>query len=207
MKTHRQGKAGQMGYRLGICAVLCTAAVALTPAGARESAHGASHGQWHSSGAGGHAVGTHGAAAWHGGGVHPVAAQWHGGGGANWSHGWHGGGANWSRGWHGGGGNWYHGWHGGVYGWWWFNAGVWWPYYAWGYPYWWGYSYPYAAYPPPADAPLTYGATPPPQQSWYYCDSPQGYYPQVPTCPGGWHQVPAVPSPQAGGPPGPPPGQ
>lgn len=25
--------------------------------------------------------------------------------------------------------------------------------------------------------------------TWYYCDNPQGYYPQVPECPGGWQTV------------------
>jgi hypothetical protein len=28
---------------------------------------------------------------------------------------------------------------------------------------------------------------------WYYCQSPQGYYPYIPHCPGGWLQV--VPQP------------
>ena len=28
---------------------------------------------------------------------------------------------------------------------------------------------------------------------WYYCNKPQGYYPYVRTCPGGWEKVPARP--------------
>ncbi|RAR57837.1 hypothetical protein C7401_11456 [Paraburkholderia unamae] len=28
---------------------------------------------------------------------------------------------------------------------------------------------------------------------WYYCDAPQGYYPYVRACPGGWQKVPARP--------------
>ena len=28
---------------------------------------------------------------------------------------------------------------------------------------------------------------------WYYCNNPQGYYPYVRTCPGGWQKVPARP--------------
>ncbi len=28
---------------------------------------------------------------------------------------------------------------------------------------------------------------------WYYCHSPKGYYPYVPSCSSGWQQVPAVP--------------
>ncbi len=66
------------------------------------------------------------------------------------------------------------------------------------YPY--PYAYPYPVYSPPAvvEAPPVY-VQPPAQQFWYYCQSPQGYYPSVPQCPGGWLQV--VPSP------GPAPGQ
>ncbi|WP_081801360.1 hypothetical protein [Herminiimonas sp. CN] len=33
----------------------------------------------------------------------------------------------------------------------------------------------------------------PPQQYWYFCNSPQGYYPYVKQCPSGWQQV--VPQP------------
>jgi hypothetical protein len=29
---------------------------------------------------------------------------------------------------------------------------------------------------------------------WYYCRNPQGYYPQVPSCPTPWQQVPANPT-------------
>ena len=209
MRTYLQGAAIRTGSRLGISAVLCAAAFAVAPVGARESGHGASRG-------GGHSVGMH-EATWHGGGAHPVRAQWHGGGGGGaggWhggggggARGWHGGGGGGAGGWHGGGGHWFHGWHGGAYGWWWFNGGLWWPYYAWGYPYWWGYPYPSYYAEPPADAPGSYGAMPAPQQSWFYCEAAGGYYPQVQTCPGGWRQVPAAPPPQAGGPPGPPPGQ
>ena len=37
-----------------------------------------------------------------------------------------------------------------------------------------------------------------PQQSyWYYCQDPQGYYPYVRNCPGGWQQVLPTP-PQSG---------
>jgi hypothetical protein len=31
---------------------------------------------------------------------------------------------------------------------------------------------------------------------WYYCQSPQGYYPYVQQCPGGWLQVAPTPPPQ-----------
>ena len=35
----------------------------------------------------------------------------------------------------------------------------------------------------------------PPQSYWYYCTNPQGYYPTVKECPGGWLKV--VPQPTA----------
>jgi hypothetical protein len=110
--------------------------------------------------------------------------QWSGGGGQGGN--WHGG-----RGWHGG-----RVWPGGpsrrghfvggprVF----LGLGV-------GVPVWypWGYAYPYPAYSPPVvaeSAPPAYieQDTPSPQY-WYYCQSPQGYYPYVSACPGGWLQV------------------
>ena len=39
---------------------------------------------------------------------------------------------------------------------------------------------------PPAMPPVYSG---PAQPSWYYCQSPPGYYPSVPSCPGGWLQM------------------
>ena len=41
-------------------------------------------------------------------------------------------------------------------------------------------------YPPPSSAPSQY---------WAYCQDPEGYYPYVPDCPGGWITV--VPTPPA----------
>jgi hypothetical protein len=46
-------------------------------------------------------------------------------------------------------------------------------------PYW--FSFPWPAYAPP--------------QYWAYCQDPEGYYPYVQECPGGW--VPVVPTPPA----------
>ena len=43
-------------------------------------------------------------------------------------------------------------------------------------------------------SPPVYAQPSPPQPYWYYCDNPQGYYPHVQQCPGGWRQV--VPTPQ-----------
>ena len=94
--------------------------------------------------------------------------------------------------WHGGGhGGWHGGWHGGCC----WAAGafalglgvgvlatapLWYP--AYGYP---AYSYPVYSYP--AYAAPAYQAPPP--AGWYYCQNPQGYYPSVPECPGGWMTV------------------
>ncbi len=37
-------------------------------------------------------------------------------------------------------------------------------------------------------------AQPAPAAAWYYCSEPEGYYPYVKQCPGGWRTVPAQPS-------------
>lgn len=80
------------------------------------------------------------------------------------------------------------------------------PYWGWGYGYpgYWGYPNPYY-YPPAvgyADAP-NYVERPDAAQAqapaapaayyWYYCNSPDGYYPYVKACPAGWKKV--VPTP------------
>jgi hypothetical protein len=116
----------------------------------------------------------------------------HGGGGHG--HGGHGHGGHGHR-WHGG-----HGWGGARVG---IGIGLgpfWGPY--WG-PYWGGYwrpyayGYPYAypyAYPPVVTVPSTrVYVQPSAPASWYYCDNPQGYYPYVPQCPGGWRAVAPTP--------------
>lgn len=64
------------------------------------------------------------------------------------------------------------------------------PYYA---PYYYAppvvYAPPPAYYAPQPAAPAAAPAAP----TWYYCDSPRGYYPYVSACPAGWRQVPATP--------------
>ncbi len=92
--------------------------------------------------------------------------------------------------WHGG--RWVHDWHDGRYGWWWFAGGGW---YFYPEP-----IYPYPTYIPPAvvvQQPPPSPAGLPPAQFWYYCDSPQGYYPYVASCNIAWRQVAATPAPQA----------
>lgn len=70
------------------------------------------------------------------------------------------------------------------------------------YPYPYGrprYYYPPYYYPPgvvgvPAESPdyIERESGPAPRASayWYYCTDPQGYYPEVKQCPGGWHAIP-----------------
>jgi len=77
-------------------------------------------------------------------------------------------------------------------------------------PGWWGppvwvapYPYPYGYVAPPlvvvepANPPAYVEPAP---QRWYFCENPQGYYPQVTQCPGGWREVasPLPPPPPAG---------
>ena len=89
------------------------------------------------------------------------------------------------------GGHWYHGPHVGRIGWWWVVGGVWYFYPAPMYP------YPNPYEPPPSwivSPPTAIAPPAPPAQFWYYCEDAKGYYPYVPTCPGGWQQVPATPA-------------
>lgn len=68
--------------------------------------------------------------------------------------------------------------------------------------------YPYPYYPPtvvvPAQPPVYIeqgNPQPAPQQApsspannyWYHCDSPDGYYPYIKDCPGGWQRVAPTP--------------
>ena len=62
------------------------------------------------------------------------------------------------------------------------------------------YGYPYDYYPPPArvivreripePGYLPPPDEPPPEQNWYRCDNPQGFYPYVRNCNGPWQSVP-----------------
>jgi len=100
------------------------------------------------------------------------------------------------------GGGWHHmRWHG-RWGWWWGVGGAF-------------YWYPAPIYPYPAEISSTYyydededggygddyqGAGPGEQGGgmWYHCASPDGYYPYVKECKGGWESVPAQPDAQGG---------
>ena len=62
-----------------------------------------------------------------------------------------------------------------------------------GAPLWWGPWWPGAYYTAPPvvvdQPPSTYVQQPAPTTYWYYCQKPQGYYPYVTACPGGWMTV------------------
>jgi hypothetical protein len=57
-------------------------------------------------------------------------------------------------------------------------------------PFWTPYAYPPAVVQSPPPVVIQPA---PPQTSWYHCDNPQGYYPYVQQCPGGWRPVPPTP--------------
>jgi hypothetical protein len=101
------------------------------------------------------------------------------------------------------GGAWRHSWHNGHWGWWWVAAGSWYFYERPIYPYPDPYIPPTVVVAPTVVAPpaepmvvqpaATVAMAPTPAQYWYYCKSPQGYYPYVASCASGWSQVPATP--------------
>lgn len=110
-----------------------------------------------------------------------VPPQWHGDIAHFHEHDWH----LWHR------GHWTNARHDGRLGWWWVVGGSWYFYPAPVYP------YPNPWEPPPAvlvTPPVGIVPPAPPTQYWYYCEASRAYYPYVPTCPGGWQQVPAMPS-------------
>ncbi|MFS8976872.1 hypothetical protein PO002_20575 [Cupriavidus necator] len=47
----------------------------------------------------------------------------------------------------------------------------------------------------PVPAPGPDGVAPQQQGWWYHCNQPEGYYPYVQSCPGGWQRVTAQPQP------------
>jgi hypothetical protein len=66
----------------------------------------------------------------------------------------------------------------------------------------WYYAPPPVVYAPPpvvyAPPPVMVSPAQPayvsqPNQNWYYCENPKGYYPYVASCNGPWRQVPAQP--------------
>lgn len=90
-------------------------------------------------------------------------------------------------------GHWYQGWYGGRWGWWWVIGGIWYYYVAPIYP----YPDPYVPGTVLVVQQQSETQSSPPAQAgpqyWYHCNAPEGYYPYVPECPGGWTAVPATP--------------
>ena len=94
------------------------------------------------------------------------------------------------------GGRWTHARHDGRLGWWWVVGGS-----------WYFYPVPVYPYPSPWEPPPAFLVTPPvgsappapPTLYWYFCEASRGYYPYVPTCVGGWKQVPAAPADSSSG--------
>lgn len=93
------------------------------------------------------------------------------------------------------GGAWRHARHDGRLGWWWVVGGL-----------WYFYPQPVYPYPDPYMPPVVVTQSEPVEstpdivvapaaasQSWYYCESTQGYYPYTASCPEGWKAVPATP--------------
>jgi hypothetical protein len=114
----------------------------------------------------------------HGGGSH--------GGGSHGGHYYHGGGSHSGHHYHSGSS-----WHGAI----WIGPGwggwdPWWgpPYYPHYYPY-------YRNYPYYPETPAVIQQQPPvyvqpkEQYYWYFCQNPEGYYPYIKNCPGGWLKV------------------
>jgi hypothetical protein len=83
------------------------------------------------------------------------------------------------------GGRWHYAWHRGHRGWWWIIGDVWFFYPA---P-----IYPYPLYIGSLDYYDYYDWYGTPDYYWYYCTSPEGYYPYIQECPGTWHAVPPAP--------------
>jgi len=83
----------------------------------------------------------------------------------------------------------------------WWGPGWWGPGWWWGYPY---YPYDYSNYPTTpviVQQPEVYTQPPAPraepQNYWYFCRDPEGYYPYVKKCPKGWMKVvPSVQKPE-----------
>lgn len=81
-------------------------------------------------------------------------------------------------------GRWWHGRRHGRVGWWWLTGGIW-------------YWYPdrVGAYPAEVSTTAVYDYAPEGRSddSWYYCENPQGYYPYVQSCNVDWKPVPIQP--------------
>ena len=96
---------------------------------------------------------------------------------------------------------------GGYHGVWRSHRSHWGPRSSWGFRFYWGFPvvvgspwYPYGYYSPPPvivqqQQPVYVEPEQRPDEYWYYCQNPQGYYPYVKSCPGGWMKVVPQPTP------------
>ena len=112
-----------------------------------------------------------------GGGRHSVGHSYRSG--SSHYSGWHG---SWSHG---------HSFHGSGWGFRFYAYPSWgWPY-PYAYPYYYPYPYPYYSSPPVVREEAPVYSEPEQEQPyyWYYCENPQGYYPYIKSCPGGWMKV------------------
>lgn len=94
------------------------------------------------------------------------------------------------------GGSWHHRRHNGELAWWWVVGGMWYLYPQPVYPYPDPYMPPVVAIQsaPVEAAPSIVVAPAVASQSWYFCESANGYYPYTASCPEGWKTVPATPA-------------
>ena len=63
------------------------------------------------------------------------------------------------------------------------------------YPYPYYYAPPVVVQPSPPQVYVQPHDTAPAESNWYHCENPNGYYPYVKQCPGGWTRVAPQPSP------------
>jgi len=95
-------------------------------------------------------------------------------------------------------GNWHHARHQGRLAWWWVVGGVWYAYPSQIFPYPDPYMPPELVMPQQPPVSVSPANPPAPNQFWYYCAKPDGYYPYIPQCQVQWQKVPASLSPDAG---------
>lgn len=187
MKRHMRGTVA-----VAMCVVIALLASTAVPSYAQR-------------GGGSRGAGAVGVGAAPGGGSHGGGGSWHGGGGTVYRGGYGGHAYRGAYGGHAHRGGYGGSWRGGGWGWWGpsvvLGAALAAPF--WGYPYGYPYAYPYGypyAYPygyPAYSSPVVVDSSPQTyiqqdiqvQQLWYYCQNPQGYYPYVQECPGGWQPV------------------
>jgi hypothetical protein len=95
------------------------------------------------------------------------------------------------------GGHWMHDRHQGRFAWWWVVGGVWYAYQYQIFPYPDPYMPPELVVPQQPPVSVSPATQPAPNQFWYYCSQPDGYYPYIAQCQVPWQKVPASNPPDA----------